>query len=197
MPITFKCTGCGTSMTVPDQHAGKQGKCKKCGAMITAPAAKAAPAKAAPAKAAPAKAGAKPTVVAASDGTLSEATSNEEMAETEEDEGPPKQGLKQGAVKFKCPKCKVELKVPLHLAGKQGKCRKCGGTFVSPVPEVLKQARAKLVAAAEKPSLRDAFSVVKVRCSCGVTSAILRGKGQAGDDRCPACDKPLAAQATS
>jgi hypothetical protein len=69
---------------------------------------------------------------------------------------------------------------------------------VSPVPEVLKQARAKIAAQATgQPSLRDAFSVVKVRCSCGVTSAILRGKGQPGDDRCPACDKPLAAQATS
>lgn len=186
MSITFECTGCGTSMKVPDQHAGKQGKCKKCGAMIKAP----APAAKGEAK----KAAAKPAVVASSDATLSEATSEDGNVETEGAEAGAK-GLKQGTVKFKCPKCKVELKVPLHLAGQQGKCRKCGGTFVSPVPDVLKQARAKIAASQGKPSLRDAFSVVKVRCSCGMTSAILRGAGK--DDRCPACDKPLAAQATS
>ncbi|HLA85153.1 MAG TPA: hypothetical protein VJL29_10190 [Thermoguttaceae bacterium] len=38
MPITFNCPECGASLTVPDRAAGKNGKCKGCGKVITAPA---------------------------------------------------------------------------------------------------------------------------------------------------------------
>ncbi len=102
------------------------------------------------------------------------------------------QAAAAGVVKFKCPTCKVELKVPLQLAGRQGKCRKCGGQFVSPVPGQLKQVRAAVakVPATEAASLRDAFSVKKVRCACGVTSAVLKGRGE-GEERCPACNQVL------
>lgn len=102
------------------------------------------------------------------------------------------QAAADGVVKFKCPKCQVELKVPLHLAGRQGKCRKCGGGFVSPVPAQLKQVRAAVAAtpSVEPSSLRDAFSVKKVRCSCGVTSAVLKGRAD-GEERCPACNQVL------
>lgn len=95
-------------------------------------------------------------------------------------------------VKFKCPGCQSELKVPLHLAGRQGKCRKCGSAFVSPVPGQLKQVREKVAAApiTESASLRDQFSVKKVKCSCGMTSAVLKGRGD-GSERCPACNQVL------
>lgn len=95
-------------------------------------------------------------------------------------------------IKFKCPKCQVELKVPLHLAGRQGKCRKCQGAFVSPIPGQLKQVRAAVAAQpiTESASLRDAFSVKKIRCVCGMTSAVLKGRAE-GEERCPACNQVL------
>lgn len=177
MPITFTCS-CGTSITVPDNLAGKQGKCKKCGKMLTAPA------KAGSGSGAGAKKGA-PAVVPSADATISE--EGEANVDTEDDEGGQKSGpgLRKGVVKFKCPQCKIELKVPLHLAGGRGKCRKCGASFVSPVPPALKQARARLAAQAG-----GGFSVKKVKCTCGVTSAIVKGRG-AADERCPACGAAL------
>jgi hypothetical protein len=38
MPITFGCV-CGRSFTLPDDRAGKRGKCPDCGAVLTVPAA--------------------------------------------------------------------------------------------------------------------------------------------------------------
>jgi hypothetical protein len=132
--------------------------------------------------------------VGSEDATLSDAS--EINVDTEEDVPAAPintaQAAAAGVVKFKCPSCKVELKVPLHLAGRQGKCRKCGGAFVSPVPGQLKQVRAAVAKgpAVEAASLRDAFSVKKVRCPCGVTSAVLKGRGE-GEERCPACNQVL------
>lgn len=37
MAITFKCSKCGSSFKVPEQHAGKRAKCKKCGAILQVP----------------------------------------------------------------------------------------------------------------------------------------------------------------
>ncbi|MEZ0227628.1 MAG: hypothetical protein ACAI25_03330 [Planctomycetota bacterium] len=104
------------------------------------------------------------------------------------------QASADAVIKFKCPKCAVELKIPLSLAGRQGKCRKCGGAFVSPIPGQLKQVRAAVAAAPQTQqtpaTLRDAFSVKKVKCECGMTSAVLKGR-EAGTEKCPACDKVL------
>lgn len=36
--ITFTCTGCGRSFTVPEQYAGRRAKCKECGASVEVPA---------------------------------------------------------------------------------------------------------------------------------------------------------------
>ncbi len=184
VPITFACE-CGTSITVPDALAGKQGKCKKCGRTITAPA------RAGAAKKPPAP------VVAAHEATLSEAAvSDTNVDADEDDDAAPAHaaptGGRTGVVKFKCPKCQVELKVPLHLAGNRGKCRKCGGSFVSPVPDALKKARVRAaVQAGAPPSLKEAFSVVKVRCECGMTSAVLKGRSNEGSEKCPACERAL------
>jgi len=35
--ITFKCSGCGMEISVPDDRAGKRGKCAKCGTILLAP----------------------------------------------------------------------------------------------------------------------------------------------------------------
>lgn len=37
MPIRFTCPKCGTHLAVPDDFAGRKGKCKKCGVEIVAP----------------------------------------------------------------------------------------------------------------------------------------------------------------
>jgi hypothetical protein len=121
--------------------------------------------------------------------------SDESEINVDTDDGVPVAGAQSGVagvVKFKCPSCGVELKVPLNLAGRTGKCRKCGGAFVSPVPAPLKQARAAAAATPqpEPASLREAFSVKKVKCSCGMTSAILKGRTD-GEERCPACNQVL------
>lgn len=39
MPIEFSCSSCGTTLRVPDEHAGKQARCPKCQALNTIPAA--------------------------------------------------------------------------------------------------------------------------------------------------------------
>jgi hypothetical protein len=43
MAIAALCGKCSSRFSVPDQYAGKKGKCKKCGAVVTVPAASAAP----------------------------------------------------------------------------------------------------------------------------------------------------------
>src|ERR1035437_2628160 len=35
--IEFKCTGCGSSLKVPDDKSGKKGKCPQCGAILNIP----------------------------------------------------------------------------------------------------------------------------------------------------------------
>jgi hypothetical protein len=162
------------------------------------------PAPATPPSAAPGKG--LTAVIPSADALLSDAS--EINVDTEGATAPAR--APEGVVKFKCPKCEIELKVPLELAGREGKCRKCGGAFVSPVPPALKEARAQLAAAAaaasppppaaapaptslasEPPSMRAAFSVQKVRCSCGMTSAVLKGRVTPGGETCPACGLAL------
>ena len=37
MSVTFACPGCGKSIKVRDELAGKKGKCPGCGAILTVP----------------------------------------------------------------------------------------------------------------------------------------------------------------
>jgi hypothetical protein len=37
MPIEMPCTGCGQTLRVADEHAGKMARCPKCGAVVTVP----------------------------------------------------------------------------------------------------------------------------------------------------------------
>lgn len=37
MPITFQCTACNTSLTVPNAYGGRKGKCPKCSHSVIAP----------------------------------------------------------------------------------------------------------------------------------------------------------------
>ena len=37
MPISFPCESCGARFTVPDEAAGRKGRCKKCGAWCAVP----------------------------------------------------------------------------------------------------------------------------------------------------------------
>src|SRR5438309_7718385 len=78
------------------------------------------------------------------------------------------------AIRFRCPRCKRTLRVALALAGRPGKCAACGAGFTAP--------------AAPARSLREAFSVDKVRCGCGLTTS-----RRAGSPACPACGQALPA----
>ena len=37
--MLFKCPSCGIDLQVPDDRAGRRGRCKSCGSQVTAPAA--------------------------------------------------------------------------------------------------------------------------------------------------------------
>ncbi len=39
MPIEMSCTGCGQTLRVADEHAGKLARCPKCGTVVSVPAA--------------------------------------------------------------------------------------------------------------------------------------------------------------
>ncbi|MCY2992615.1 MAG: hypothetical protein NTY19_32755 [Planctomycetota bacterium] len=39
MPIEMSCTGCGQTLRVADEHAGKMARCPKCGTVVAVPAA--------------------------------------------------------------------------------------------------------------------------------------------------------------
>jgi hypothetical protein len=38
MPLEFPCNGCGQTLRVADEHAGKLARCPSCGAVVAAPA---------------------------------------------------------------------------------------------------------------------------------------------------------------
>lgn len=202
MTIAFSC-GCGTTIRVPDDMKGKKGKCPKCGTSLMVPdAAPPAPAVAPAAPKAP-----ETFAVASHDLTEShDMAVSGELTESQVDEpsapaapaprpAPAAGGARKAPVmRFKCPHCKRTLTVPLKLAGESGRCAGCQQRFTAPIPEQVKQLRAQIEA--KRPtSLRDTFSVVKVRCSCGMTSAVPRGR--AADAKCPACDRLLQVEAVT
>jgi hypothetical protein len=41
MPIELSCSGCGQTLRVADEHAGKMARCPKCGTVVSVPAANA------------------------------------------------------------------------------------------------------------------------------------------------------------
>jgi hypothetical protein len=190
-------------MSVPESMAGKKGKCPTCGKPLVAPASSTvtpavkAPAAKAAAAAAPAKAETSPSKADTFAVASSDLTGSKDVVvsgdETEEAAAAKKPATgKSASMRFKCPKCSKTLTVPLSLAGKTGKCAGCNNSFTAPVPELLKQARAKAAARnAAPPSLRDAFSIVKVRCVCGMTSSVPKARAQSGTEKCPACDRVL------
>jgi hypothetical protein len=185
MTIAFSCS-CGATMRVPEGMAGKKGKCPSCGKPLIAPTSS------------------ETFSLASSDLTDARdvAISGDTTDNGADGDGAPvakpaperaktEPGRKSAVMRFKCPHCERTLTVPLQLAGQTGKCGGCRERFTAPVPEVVRQLRAKAARQSE-PSLRDAFSILKVKCSCGVTSAFPRSRVATGDARCPACDRSLA-----
>lgn len=43
MPIELTCSGCGQTLRVGDEHAGKKARCPQCGAIVSVPAAETPP----------------------------------------------------------------------------------------------------------------------------------------------------------
>jgi hypothetical protein len=137
MPIKFTCPHCHLTMTVPDELAGRRGKCRKCQGPVTVPplsngaAPKAAPA----APPAPPKPAAKPAprqaapppsadVEAEAASLLADRASQEEPGEVK-------------TIDFQCPMCDEMIHVDAALAGKRAPCPEC--SRIVKVPELKKQ----------------------------------------------------------
>lgn len=159
MPITFSCTHCQSKMTVPENFAGKSGKCKKCNNVITVPAAGVTPAsvgKQAVAESPPSPSG-KPAATRVTSSVSSptpapkpvipdpppagsmpdvdlEATAAEMLSD-----GPKEKEKELDAVEFTCPQCDEPIKLPLNLAGKRAPCPVCSRIIPVPVPQKIKE----------------------------------------------------------
>jgi hypothetical protein len=120
MPIIFNCSNCHARMSVPDQMAGKRGKCSKCkGAIVVpattngAPAAVKAPA--APPPEAPVD------VEAAAAAALADEVQEEKAADY---------------IEFTCPQCDEPVKLALDLGGKKHPCPNCRRIIPVPMPKL-------------------------------------------------------------
>ena len=119
MPITFSCPS-GHRLTSPDSHAGKQGKCPKCGAVFRVPAGSTpAPGVAATGAAASAT----PAVVEGGESPLQEFADDE----SEHD-------VADGEVVFLCPNGH-RLHGPAEMVGRPGQCPHCKVRFLIPSPD--------------------------------------------------------------
>ena len=164
MPITFHCPNpdCRAKMTVPDDAAGKRGKCPKCKGAMTVPAASsngaasppvakaaaptngaAAPTKAAPAKAAAMTGAAVPpppqriapvVPVVAPPPELPPVDADAAAADVFSD-GPQDTETAAEAIEFICPQCDEPVKMPLDMAGKRAPCPSCRRIIAVPVPK--------------------------------------------------------------
>lgn len=117
--IQFHCSGCNTSLKVPDGMAGKGGKCPKCGARIVAP---------------------------SEDVALDNLTAALSPASTAESPSPGlartpsatpsrqrgQQRRRTSPIKYRCAVCGEKLESGPSLAGKQDKCPAC--ERLTPVP---------------------------------------------------------------
>ena len=142
MPITFNCPHCKAKMTVPDQMAGKRGKCSKCKGAIEVPAANGAatppptpapaPAQAAKKKvaaAAPAPEPPPPPPPEAPEDLESAALSvlADEPKKTDEP-------TESDFIAFICPQCDENVKLPIAEAGKRAQCPSCRRIIQVPRP---------------------------------------------------------------
>ena len=116
MPITFSCPS-GHRLTAPDAHAGKQGKCPKCGAVFRVPAT------AAPAANAAAPVATTASIVEANESTLQEFADDESAHD-----------VADGEVVFLCPNGH-RLHGPAEMVGRPGQCPHCKVRFLIPSPD--------------------------------------------------------------
>ena len=145
MPITFQCPSCHARMSVPDQMAGKRGKCSKCkgpvlvpgpgghatnGEKATAPAPAPAARVSSPSRDAAVRAAppAPPAIPPADVPADVEAAAAAALA----DEAHQEKALEQ--IEFTCPQCDEPVKLPLDLGGKKHPCPNCRRIISVPMP---------------------------------------------------------------
>lgn len=113
MPIQVTCPACNSTLRVPDSMAGKKGKCK-CGELISVPAAT------------------RSSVASKSDSKSQIPSGNRATLQQPGNANQPsKNGDSAEKLTVKCGQCGKEIKVPLSMAGKRGKCG-CGGVIAVP-----------------------------------------------------------------
>ena len=131
MAIKFLCPGCKKVMSVPDEFAGKKGKCSHCGNVVTVPAptrpvtafTPALPKPPTPPRPAPAK---RPSGPIDLDAEAAAALRDEPKPEAAE--------VASATIDFNCPMCDAELHLPLDLAGKREPCPECRRIIKVPEP---------------------------------------------------------------
>ncbi|MGL4549928.1 MAG: hypothetical protein ACRC33_01970 [Gemmataceae bacterium] len=174
MPITFNCSHCQSKMTVPDNLAGKNGKCSKCKQPITVPGAAANGHAAAPPIPAPPKPAPPPPKPASPPRPVAPPPPpppidiDAAAAELFSD-GPKEADKAIEAVEFTCPQCDEPITLPLEVAGKRAPCPSCSRIILVPVPQKSKEKNwrdtgPKLPAAAKRdigPDLEGAWGTGK------------------------------------
>lgn len=131
--MQIKCSGCSTTIGVPEEAAGKKVRCPKCQAVVAVPAAgRAAAGNTAVGNAAAGNPAARPKVQASSSG---------------------------GPMIASCPHCAKKVQVPSGAAGKKVKCPGCSNPFAVPAANAQSAAaeRARPAAvAANQPAANQA-----------------------------------------
>ena len=163
MPISFLCPHCQSRMTVPDQLAGKKGRCSKCKNPIVVPSQAVASASSvlppeaasvpspspsgAPARSGttptpvrpPVPAGSRPPVAPPPPPLSSKPTVDVEAAAAEIFADPKEEAVEQTTVEFTCPQCDEPISMPIAEAGKRAPCPKCSRIIAVPVPQKHKE----------------------------------------------------------
>jgi hypothetical protein len=131
MPIKITCPHCKRGMLVPENLAGKKGRCKACQQMLTVPALPSANASATeqvPPAAPTTKPAAPPRPSADVDA---------EAAALFADEPKPVEPVEVKTIDLNCPFCDEPIQLPAELAGKRAPCPEC--KHIIKVPELVKK----------------------------------------------------------
>ncbi|MFC1601370.1 hypothetical protein ACFL34_03385 [Candidatus Sumerlaeota bacterium] len=133
MSINISCPNCQATLSIPEEHADKTGKCPKCAGAITVPVFFEA-------------SDDSPSNQSANHTDSSEAASNETSMEMDlfntpashSNESTPRTAtaentaIPEESIEYTCIQCGREISIPKLYVGKQGRCKGCGSEFTVP-----------------------------------------------------------------
>lgn len=127
MAIKFTCPHCKRGMLVPEQFAGKKGKCKACQQPITVPTLTSSSSAAAEPSKPEAPRPAQPAAAPPAD-------LEAEAAALFSDEPEPAEPVEVKLIDFPCPYCDEPIQLPIELGGKRAQCPECKHLIKVPEP---------------------------------------------------------------